>query len=98
VLVRIVKMEFIPQHIEEFKVLFNNTKTHIKGMQGCEGVQLLQDFDSPNIFFTYSHWQNADALNNYRHSELFINTWNTIKPWFAKRGEAWSVQLIDEQQ
>ena len=31
---------------------------------------------------TYSHWDDENALNNYRNSQVFFRLWNKIKPHF----------------
>ena len=41
---------------------------------------------------TYSHWNGPEDLENYRTSETFGKIWPTIKPWFAEKPEAWSVE------
>jgi heme-degrading monooxygenase HmoA len=42
---------------------------------------------------TYSHWTGEEALDNYRHSELFRVTWAKTKQLFADRPEAWSLDV-----
>lgn len=90
-LIRIVKMVFEPENINAFKEVFEERKTLIAGFEGCKHLQMLQDLHQPNIFFTYSYWTDEDALNNYRYSELFKETWSKTKPLFAAPAEAWSV-------
>jgi quinol monooxygenase YgiN len=91
-MVRIVKLEFKPEFIISFREVYTAVNQKILAMPGCNGVQLLQDITNKNIFFTYSNWDNEAALNNYRNSALFLETWQTIKPWFANKAEAWSVE------
>ncbi|QLH45008.1 MAG: hypothetical protein HWD58_05010 [Bacteroidota bacterium] len=38
-----------------------------------------QDADEPTIFYTYSWWNHADDLENYRISTLFQDTWGRVK-------------------
>jgi quinol monooxygenase YgiN len=94
-MIRIVKMHFKQEHIYDFLELFNTIKTKIRSVDGCHSVHLLQDKTNAGIFFTYSNWQAEQHLENYRNSELFISTWQTIKPWFEVKGEAWSVDAVD---
>lgn len=93
-LIRIVKMTFAPERVNDFIAEFNRRKSYIAGFAGCNGVDLLQDLNSPNIFFTYSKWDNAAHLETYRNSELFGETWDTVKKWFIDKPEAWSLELI----
>jgi hypothetical protein len=91
---RIVKMTFQADKIETFKTLFNERKEQIRGFDGCEYLELLQDVNLPNIFFTYSFWNNETDLDAYRHSELFKDTWAKTKVLFDGKPEAWSVDSV----
>ncbi len=90
-LYRIVKLHFKDQHTAQFLRYFDKVKKMVNEFEGCKGMQLLQDTHNPNIILTYSHWESPEALENYRHSEAFGEIWPNIKPWFAKKAEAWSV-------
>ena len=93
-MIRIVKMHFATEHIKAFETLFEQRKNNIRNCEGCTALTLLQDIHTPNIFFTYSHWQTEFYLNQYRDSELFADTWQTVKQWFAAKPEAWSVNDV----
>lgn len=93
-LIRIVKMTFHPEKLTDFLSEFNARKHLIAATEGCNGVELLQDTSNPNIFFTYSKWDNSDYLQKYRESELFNTVWSRVKKWFADKPEAWSLELL----
>lgn len=93
-IVRIVKMHFQFDKIEEFKAVFEASKEHIRNFPGVQHLQLLNDMRDPGIFFTYSIWESESALENYRHSELFKNTWAKTKPLFLTKAEAWSTDQL----
>ena len=93
-LTRIVKMVFEPERMEDFMELFKNNKHRISSFEGCESVTLLQDLNRDNIFFTYSHWRDEEALEAYRRSETFQEIWGKTKPMFLERAEAWSVEEL----
>ena len=90
-MIRIVKMTFEPKLVQDFEKLFELNKHKIRSFEGCNHLELLQDKDSPNIFFTYSFWEHPDNLKNYRQSELFKNVWTATKKLFCAKPEAWSV-------
>lgn len=90
-LVRFVKMHFLASYVDEFKILFKTVQPKIGAYDGCKGVQLLQDANNPDIFFTVSHWLSDEHLNAYRKSELFTHTWAQVKPNFQIKAEAWSL-------
>lgn len=93
-LTRIVKLTFAPDKVSDFLKAFDERKEMIASFDGCSSVELLRDINNPNIFFTYSKWTNEQSLDNYRNSELFNTVWNMVKPWFAGKPEAWSVEQI----
>lgn len=92
---RIVKLTFKEAYIEHFKAIFEQSKNKIVGSKGCHAVDLLQHTNQPHIFFTFSVWESEDDLNNYRHSELFQQTWKQTKVLFDDKPEAWSTELLD---
>lgn len=90
-IIRLVKMEFKLNEIDTFRSIFKETKPLIEKMEGCLQVNLHQDAQHPEIFFTISHWESETSLDHYRDSELFINTWKKVKLLFDKKAEAWSL-------
>lgn len=90
-ILRIVKMQFLPEHVPSFLHLFEERKDRIRNFEGCKHLELWQDAHDPTIFFTYSHWENEAKLNHYRFSTLFKETWSLTKPLFAAKALAWSV-------
>lgn len=93
---RIVKLTFREEEIDNFMIIFEQSKTKIRAFEGCHHMELLQGLKPNNVLFTLSIWESEMALNNYRHSELFQKTWSKTKALFADRPQAWSVNLIDE--
>ncbi len=93
-IVRIVKLTLRPEKTEDFLALFNRYKKDIAAFPGCTHLQGLQDIKNTNIFFTYSHWENEEALNTYRHSALFNEVWPQAKEWFEENPEAWSSIML----
>lgn len=91
---RIVKLTFHHENVDKFLTVFNTKKQFIRNVKGCQHLELLRCTDKSNIFFTYSYWDSEDDLNNYRHSELFKNTWAKTKVLFSEKPEAWSVEAI----
>lgn len=91
-MIRIVKMTFDPEKVNEFLEVFNSSKHLIRAMNGCQRLELLNDKNSSNIFFTYSYWNSETDLNNYRNSDLFASVWTKTKILFIAKAEAWSVE------
>ena len=93
-LVRIVKMTFKSELVNDFKAFFETRKERIRVFDGCCHLQLWQDCADVNVFFTYSLWQNENALLHYRNSTFFRETWQQTKAMFAAKAEAWSVNQV----
>ncbi len=91
---RFVKMTFKAEHTERFKDIFKASKDLIAAMDGCRHVELLNDINNPCVFFTFSIWDNPEALENYRQSELFKGVWAKTKILFDSKPEAWSLKGI----
>ncbi|RCR68785.1 putative quinol monooxygenase [Larkinella punicea] len=95
-LVRIVRMTFQETNTADFLAIFEASKQKIRTFSGCLHLELLRDLDNPAVYVTYSHWETPEALEKYRHSELFKTTWAATKRLFAERATAFSVAKIDE--
>ena len=93
---RIVKMTFRQDAILQFHSLFDEVRERIRTQPGCHSVELLQDVRHPEVMFTYSLWDDEDALNAYRQTELFVRTWKRTKSLFHEKAEAWSVSRINQ--
>ena len=92
-IIRIVKMNFRPELVSQFEAVFEERKAQIAGFEGCTKLQLLRGIgEMDNVFFTYSYWESEQALDNYRHSDFFKDTWSKTKALFASKAEAWSVE------
>ena len=89
--VRIVKMSFQPEKIEEFLANFNTKKEFIRNSPGCQLLELYRDKNNSDIFFTYSYWETEQDLENYRNSDLFKGVWAQTKILFNDKPVAWSV-------
>ncbi len=90
-IVRIVQMTFQKEKVTHFISFFESRKHLIRNFAGCNHLELWQDTNEDNIFFTYSIWDNEYALNKYRFSEFFKDTWTITKAMFVAKPQAWSV-------
>lgn len=92
---RIVKLTFRADAVEHFREIFSESKKRIIASEGCYHLELLQQVDAPNVFFTYSYWEDETALDNYRQSDFFQATWKKTKALFDDRPQAWSLHMVD---
>lgn len=93
-LIRIVKLHFKPEHIETFKEILDSTSGRIRDFEGCLHMEGYQQIDCPEVFFTYSHWVNEEALNAYRASDFFSSVWSKTKVLFQEKPMAWSLHKL----
>lgn len=91
-LIRIVKMTFEPTKVAEFLAVFEESKLKIRAMKGCTHLELLQDYNIPNSFSTYSYWNLEDDLNHYRNSDVFKDVWARTKVLFSDKPIAFSLK------
>ena len=94
-IVRIVEMHFKPEHVEDFKLLFEKKIEKIRSFPGCLYLELLQGtIADTTTLSTYSHWESAQALEDYRYSDLFAETWKETKSLFSARAKAQSYERL----
>ncbi len=94
--IRIVKMTFKTDSTDQFLAIFDTYKERIRSAEGCSHLKLLRDDAMPNIFFTYSIWDDPKYLEKYRTSPTFGEVWPQVKPLFAAPTEAWTTQALHE--
>ncbi len=87
-------MSFAEDNVNAFLENFHENKEKIRAVNGCCLLELLRDKDNPNIFFTYSYWENQSDLENYRQSDLFKSVWAKTKVLFNEKPQAWSVDKV----
>lgn len=90
-IIRMVKMTFREDGIPAFLRLFEKRKATIRSFDGCLHVELWQSISGDGIYFTYSLWENEAALEAYRQSDFFRETWTQTKLLFREKATAWSM-------
>ena len=93
-IIRVVRMTFIPEQVAAFLTLFHESAPHIRQQPGCRYLELWQDAENPTVYCTYSHWDDVAALNAYRKSALFGEVWPATKRLFAAAPAAFSVSPV----
>lgn len=95
-IIRIVRMTFIPEKTDVFVDIFNQSKSDILGMEGCLYLELWRDLHEQNVYITHSHWESEEALNDYRKSEFFGKVWKQTKTLFIEKPMAFSVERVEK--
>jgi len=91
---RVVRLTFIPENRTAFIEIMRRHHQLIRNFKGCYDLNSYQDIKEPNVFFTISIWQDETALNDYRHSDFFKTLWSQLKPMFADKAVAHSMQVM----
>jgi hypothetical protein len=93
-IIRLVKLSFKKDFLEQFLGELEKRKERIRNFEGCLFLEIWQDKKQPEIIFTHSHWTSETALDNYRKSAFFKETWAFTKSGFSKKPEAWSLESV----
>jgi quinol monooxygenase YgiN len=94
---RIVQMELLPGREGHFLDIFEEAKKEIRARAGCRGLEVLRsELDGQLSIWTISLWDNEQALDQYRSSDLFKKTWSAVKPLFSGKARAWTLTSIEE--
>ena len=91
-LIRIVRMTFQEDKVGEFLAIFQRSSEQIRHFPGCLYLELWQDYHLSNVYLTHSQWESEVALNTYRQSSLFTETWAQTKVLFADKPQVFSVR------
>lgn len=76
-------MTFRPDARDEFLDLFDTSAPKIRAFEGCRHLELWEGQRFPNVCTTFSLWTDEEALERYRQSTLFRETWQKVRPLFA---------------
>lgn len=90
-LIRIVRMDFDPEKVEDFLVLFETVRERIATFPGCAYLELRKDAKLDHVYYTFSKWEREEDLEVYRHSKLFEDTWAKTKVLFGGKPQAFSL-------
>lgn len=91
---RIVRLEFDPERVAEFVHFFSENKAVIASFPGCLSLELFQDDTFEHVYYTFSTWENAEALESYRQSETYTKLWSFAKARFAGKPLAYSLKAV----
>ncbi|MDH3651032.1 MAG: antibiotic biosynthesis monooxygenase [Saprospiraceae bacterium] len=96
-MIRLVKLTVKPDQIQTFKEIFHSNSKVIARQAGCSILELWQDQENPQIFYTYSQWQSADCLESYRASPFFGALWIKVKPLFEQGAQVWNLNHVPSE-
>lgn len=93
-IIRIVRMNFIPEHLPAFLAHFEKNQAQIRSQKGCTHLQVIQDLTAPHLVCTYSIWESEEDLNIYRQSAFFGEVWAFTKTLFQAPASAQSFKQL----
>lgn len=91
---RLVRMSFQPDRIPDFMDVFETSKEKIRNFPGCIALNLIVDIEDSSVIYTSSIWRAVEDLENYRNSELFIQTWRKTKIHFKEKAQTSTFNVI----
>ena len=91
---RLVKLNLQPAKAEEFEMVFSQTQKLIENFDGCQKTNLFKVAGTESEYFTISYWDSEQELENYRTSDLFRSVWSKVKPLFAEKAAAWTLNEV----
>lgn len=91
---RLVKLSLQPEKADEFEAIFYQTQALIEGFDGCQTTTLFKVTGKESQYFTISYWRSEQDLENYRASALFNSVWSKVKPLFAEKAEAFTLNSV----
>jgi len=93
---RVVVMDLLPGTEGQFLDIFDTVKKQIRASEGCLGLEVLRSVEEGSVsVWTISLWENEKALDQYRSSPLFKETWSAVKPLFSGKAKAWTLTSIE---
>lgn len=95
-IVRIVRLTFKQENLNDFRHFFRETSPRIKSFEGCMELQSFQDNELPNVVYTLSRWTSAEHLERYRQSDFFKTTWEKVSRWFDDKPQAFTLAPFGE--
>jgi len=91
---RLVRMSFHKENVTDFLMVFEESKEKIRNFPGCLGLNLILDINDSTIIYTSSVWRAIEDLENYRNSELFIQTWRKTKIHFKEKAQTSTFNIL----
>ena len=92
---RIVRMTLKNEDaLQAFQNIYAKRNPYKNGVAGCLSVEILRDINESNICYTLSEWETNEALEEYRNSAYFKQTWPMVKALLSKRAEAYSLETL----
>lgn len=85
-------MEFREDAVASFLETFKRSENLIRNFEGCVSLRLMRDNNNHHIYHTVSVWNHAAALEVYRESVLFKETWAAAKAGFAAKPIAFTLE------
>lgn len=87
-------MSFMEESISDFLKVFEDSKDKIRTFPGCLALNLIVDINDSSVIYTSSIWRSVQDLENYRNSELFIQTWRKTKIHFKEKAQTSTFKIL----
>jgi heme-degrading monooxygenase HmoA len=92
---RIVRLNLREDATDEFLRIYEEVGPRIRSFPGCRHVELWVNREDPLRLATYSVWDGPEALEGYRTSDQFLQTWSRVRLLLADRASAESYVALE---
>lgn len=80
----------------DFRALYASRNPMNRGVSGCLEVKIMKDINENNVYYTVSKWTTNEALENYRSSAYFKETWPMVKSTLASKTKVFTMEEVVE--
>ncbi len=91
-IIRVVQMHFQREVVAQIEARLLAQAPKVRDFPGCLYLALHRDAESPETFYSISHWESLEALEAYRQSSLFRDFWAELKVYFAHPARAFTLK------
>lgn len=93
-IVRLVRLKFVPEHVQTFLDFYARSEEAIRNQEGCLSLSLLRETGDATAFATWSTWRSSRDLQRYRRSAFFRDFWPAVKSLLREPADAASFDEI----
>ena len=93
-----VVFQIKPSNVSQFQQrVLQQAKDSVEKEPGCSQFDVLQDEASPNTFFLYETYINAQAFEEHKQTAHFFDFNQTVTPWIETK-EVRRLNLLQENR
>ena len=88
----LVNLSIKEESLEKFKTFFKEIIPDTRSYEGCQGIQLYQNKESPTKFTIHAKWDSEEAQKKYMAWRMETGSFDKLQPMLS---EPFSIQFYD---